>query len=72
SRSLIAAGVPIVLVSLWAVPDAPTTELMIQFYRQMQQNQDQAQALRHAMLKTMQKHPNPISWAAFTLIGEAE
>ncbi|NET06126.1 MAG: tetratricopeptide repeat protein [Symploca sp. SIO2B6] len=72
SRSLIAAGVPSVLVSLWAVPDAPTTELMIQFYRQMQQNQDQAQALRHAMLKTMQKHPNPISWAAFTLIGEAE
>ncbi len=72
SRSLMQAGVPSIVVSLWSVPDAPTAELMIEFYRQLQQNPDKAQALRQAMLITMQEHPNPRDWAAFTLIGEAQ
>jgi CHAT domain-containing protein/tetratricopeptide (TPR) repeat protein len=72
SRSLITAGVPSVIVSLWSVPDAPTASLMTEFYRQMQQNPDKATALRQAMLTTMKQHPNPKNWAAFTLIGEAE
>jgi CHAT domain-containing protein/tetratricopeptide (TPR) repeat protein len=71
SRSLIAAGTPSVIVSLWSIPDAPTAELMVEFYRQRQQGQDKAQALRQAMLVTMKTHPNPRDWAAFTLIGEA-
>lgn len=72
SRSLISAGVPSVIVSLWAVPDAPTAFLMKQFYVNLQQNPDKAQALRQAMLTTKQQHPQPSYWAAFTLIGEAE
>jgi CHAT domain-containing protein/Tfp pilus assembly protein PilF len=72
SRSLISAGVPSVIVSLWSVPDAPTASLMTEFYRQLQQNPDKATALRQAMLTTMKQHPNPKHWAAFTLIGEAE
>lgn len=72
SRSLLTAGVSSLVVSLWSVPDAPTAELMTQFYQQLQQNPDKAQALRQAMLKTKEKHPNPRDWAAFTLIGEAE
>jgi CHAT domain-containing protein/Tfp pilus assembly protein PilF len=72
SRSLITAGVPSVIVSLWAVPDAPTASLMTQFYQNLQQNPDKAQALRNAMLTTMKQHPNPKNWAAFTLIGESE
>jgi filamentous hemagglutinin family protein len=71
SRSLIAAGVPSTIVSLWAVPDAPTAMLMTEFYRHLQQNPDKAQALRNAMLTTMKQYPQPINWAAFTLIGEA-
>ncbi len=70
SRSFMAAGVPSVLVSLWEVPDTPTSELMIEFYRQLQQQPDKAQALRQAMLMTLQKYTNPRDWAAFTLIGE--
>ncbi|WP_367275304.1 CHAT domain-containing protein [Microcoleus sp. CAWBG58] len=70
SRSIISAGVPSVIVSLWSVPDAPTADLMTEFYQQMQQNPDKAQALRQAMLKTMAQHPKPKDWAAFTLIGE--
>lgn len=70
SRTFIAAGVPSILVSLWAVPDAPTSDLMVEFYRQLQLQPNKAQALRQATLKTMQKHPHPGDWAAFTLIGE--
>jgi CHAT domain-containing protein len=72
SRSIISAGVPSVLVSLWAVPDAPTASLMTEFYQNLQKNPDKAHALRQAMLTTMKQHPNPKNWAAFTLIGEAE
>ncbi|HEY9631945.1 MAG TPA: CHAT domain-containing tetratricopeptide repeat protein [Coleofasciculaceae cyanobacterium] len=72
SRSLISAGVPSVLVSLWAVPDAPTASLMTDFYQNLQKNPDKAQALRQAMLTTLKQHPNPKNWAAFTLIGESE
>lgn len=72
SRSLISAGVPSVIVSLWKVPDNTTSGLMVEFYRQLDNNPDKAQALRQAMLTTMKQHPNPRDWAAFTLIGEAE
>lgn len=63
---------PSVIVSLWSIPDAPTVELMVEFYRQRQQGLDKAQSLRQAMLETMKTHPNPRDWAAFTLIGEAD
>jgi len=72
SRSLITAGVPSVVVSLWLVPDEPTASLMTEFYRQLQQNPDKTVALRQAMFITMKKHPHPRDWAAFTLIGEAD
>ena len=74
SRSFISVGIPSVIVSLWSVPDAPTAELMSDFYTNLYQKKlDKAQALRQAMLKMMEKHPdNPRAWAAFTLIGEAE
>lgn len=72
SRSLISAGATSVLVSLWSVPDAPTSQLMTEFYRHLQLDPDKAKALRQAMLNTMKQHPNPRDWAAFTLIGEAD
>ena len=72
SRSLISAGVPSVIVSLWAVPDAQTATLMTEFYQNLQKTPDKAQALREAMLTTMKNYPNPRDWAAFTLIGEAQ
>ncbi|MBW4479981.1 MAG: CHAT domain-containing protein [Tolypothrix brevis GSE-NOS-MK-07-07A] len=75
SRAFISAGVPSVVVSLWAVPDGETAFLMERFYENWLQNidePDKATALRNAMLTTKQKYPNPRQWAAFTLIGEAE
>lgn len=45
---------------------------MQEFYTQLEQDKNKAQALRLAMLKTKQEFPHPINWSAFTLIGEAE
>jgi CHAT domain-containing protein/tetratricopeptide (TPR) repeat protein len=73
SRSLFVAGVPSVIVSLWKVPDEATAFLMTEFYKNWRDRKlDKAQALRQAMLTTRKKHPQPLDWAAFTLIGEAE
>ncbi|MBW4522436.1 MAG: CHAT domain-containing protein [Scytolyngbya sp. HA4215-MV1] len=69
SRAFIAAGVPSVIVSLWAVPDAPTSSLMVEFYQNLTR-MDKAQALRQAMLTTLKQYPETRDWAAFTLIGE--
>jgi CHAT domain-containing protein/Tfp pilus assembly protein PilF len=71
SRAFISAGVPSVIVSLWAVDDNSTSVLMTEFYQNLQQNPDKATALRQAMLTTMKTHPSPKYWAAFTLIGES-
>ncbi|MGJ5676367.1 MAG: CHAT domain-containing protein [Nostochopsis sp.] len=72
SRSFISAGTESVVVSLWSVPDQPTSELMTEFYHQLMQTKDKAQSLRSAMLKLVKQYPEtPKNWAAFTVIGEA-
>ncbi|GJD19276.1 hypothetical protein RIVM261_042320 [Rivularia sp. IAM M-261] len=72
SRSLITAGTPSVIVSLWAVDDGSTAFLMTEFYQNLQKKLDKATALRNAMLTAKKKYSSPSQWAAFTLIGEAE
>lgn len=72
SRSLITAGVPSIVVSLWKVPDDSTAFLMTEFYKHLSTTNDKAQALRQAMLAAKQTYSDPLHWAAFTLIGEAE
>ncbi|MDA0267721.1 MAG: CHAT domain-containing protein [Cyanobacteria bacterium] len=69
SRSLLAAGADSTVVSLWAVPDAPTADLMVAFYQGLQRGENKAVALRQAMLQTMAVYPNPLAWAAFVLVG---
>lgn len=70
ARAMIATGTPSVLISLWSLPDAPTADLMTEFHRQIRQNSNNAQAIRQAMLKTMQTNPDPRDWAGFTLVGQ--
>lgn len=72
SRSFLSAGAPSVVVSLWAVPDDATAALMTEFYQRLQHGVNKAQALRQAMLATMQDYPSSRDWAAFTLIGEGD
>ncbi|MCD9184869.1 MAG: CHAT domain-containing protein [Pyrinomonadaceae bacterium] len=68
-RAFILSGVPSVIVSLWSIPDAPTAELMINFYEELKISKNKAQSLRRAMLETMKTHKSPRNWAAFLLIG---
>ncbi len=70
SVSLISAGVPSVILSVGSASDASTGYLMTEFYKQLEQTGDKAQALRQAMLATMKQYPNSKTWAGFTLIGE--
>ena len=72
SRAFISAGAASLVVSLWRVRDAPTADLMTEFYRRLQHTPDKAQALRQAMLTMIESYPDPKNWAAFTLTGEAE
>lgn len=69
SRSFLVAGADSLVVSLWAVPDAPTATVMTEFYRHLQAGDDRAQALRQAMLSSMAQYALPLDWAAFTLVG---
>ncbi len=71
SRAFIAAGVPSVIVSLWTVPDTPTSSLMTTFYQHLRASPDKARALRLAVLATLRRHPDPVDWAGFTLVGNA-
>lgn len=72
SRNLMIAGVPSVMVSLWQVLDDSTAMLMTEFYKQWQSSGNKANALRQAMLSTMEEYPAPINWFAFTLMGESK
>ncbi|WP_293121529.1 CHAT domain-containing tetratricopeptide repeat protein [Moorena sp. SIO4G3] len=75
SRSLIAAGVPSLVVSLWKIPDHDTVKLMREFYTNIYTHKmDKAKAMREAMLSMLNDpdgNPDPSAWAAFTVIGEA-
>ncbi len=76
SRAFLAAGASSVVVSLWYVPDQATAELMPAFYRALAHAHTmaggKAGALRQAMLETRARHPDPLAWAGFILIGDSE
>ncbi len=68
----IKAGARSALASLWSVNDESTTELMTEFYRQLQNpTLSKAQALQHAQQKLIRSSEfrHPMYWAPFLLIG---
>lgn len=71
-RAFMVAGVPTAIASVWSVDDHSTADLMLEFYRQFQNNPNPAQALRQAMLIVRENYPHPRNWAAFTIIGASE
>ena len=71
ARPFVGAGVPSVVISLWQVPDAATSKLMVDFYKNLQAGENKAQALRQAMLSTMEEYSEPGYWAGFFLVGES-
>jgi CHAT domain-containing protein/tetratricopeptide (TPR) repeat protein len=71
TRAFLYAGAGSVVVSLWAVEDESTAELMTSFYRHLQQGKAVAEALRSAKLEMIDgsSHSRPFYWAPFLLIG---
>ena len=68
ARAFQIAGVPRVVMSLWSVDDAATSELMQAFVKHLQ-NDIPAEALRKAMIETRKTHPAPSQWSSFVLFG---
>lgn len=74
SRSFIAAGVPLVVGSLWPVDSDSTADLMIAFHRYRKtQHLSTAAALQKAQQDMATgadpQYRHPYYWAAFTLVG---
>lgn len=75
SRAFLYAGAPRIVVSLWAVNDAATAELMTRFYRQYYIGKlAPAAALRAAQIELIQETEwkEPCYWAAFVVQGAWE
>jgi CHAT domain-containing protein/Tfp pilus assembly protein PilF len=70
SRCFILAGVPSLIVSLWNIGAPAAKVLMTKFYQNLAKGENRGAALRHAMMETKARFPNPECWAGFTLIGE--
>jgi CHAT domain-containing protein len=68
------AGAPTTVASQWKVESTSTTELMIEFHRQLLTGKvSKAEALRRAQLKLMRnpKYKHPSYWAAWVIVGDA-
>jgi CHAT domain-containing protein len=68
ARAFQIAGVPRVVMSLWSVNDAATSELMQAFVINLR-SYVPAEALQKAMLQVRSKRPHPSQWASFVLFG---
>lgn len=70
-RAFLYAGSARVLISLWAVPDRSTKQLMQAFYlRLLKQGQSPSQALQEAQRELWSAGHPPWRWAGFTLQGD--
>lgn len=68
----IKAGARSALATLWSVDDAATSELVMEFYRQLQNPEiSKARALQQAQLRSLddKRYHHPGYWAPFLLIG---
>ena len=71
TRGFLYSGTSNILFSLWKIPDKHTSELMVEFYRQMISGKSYSESLRQAKLKLIKNEvtARPRSWAGFLLIG---
>jgi CHAT domain-containing protein/tetratricopeptide (TPR) repeat protein len=86
SRAFVYAGAPSVVVSLWRVADAVAGFEMERFHLERTRGRTKAEALRLAQLATLASledgslrspagkalSPDPVYWASFVLMGEAD
>jgi CHAT domain-containing protein/Tfp pilus assembly protein PilF len=71
-RALVLAGSETQVMSLWAVSDKATRELMVSYYTLLQKGQGRGDALRQVQLEMLKKanRRHPYYWASFIQSGE--
>lgn len=71
-RALMAAGAATQVLTLWAVEDRSTAQLMETFYRLLSKGARKGEALRSAQLVLRQENStaHPYFWAPFFLVGD--
>jgi CHAT domain-containing protein len=71
-RAFAVAGTKSQLISLWAVDDFGTKDLMVSYYKRLMANVERSQALRQTQLEMLQnpQYLHPYYWAAFIPSGD--
>ena len=71
-RALVLAGSESQMISLWAVSDRSTRDLMAGYYRRVTQGQGRGESLRQVQLQLLRSkaHSHPYYWASFIQSGE--
>ncbi|MEA2105327.1 MAG: tetratricopeptide repeat protein [Bacteroidota bacterium] len=76
TRALLYAGSKNIIVSLWKVADNSTSDLMVDFYKNLLEEELEKQAFSHALQKAKLKmieegkYAHPFYWSPFILIGK--
>ncbi len=72
TRGFSYSGAKNIIVSLWQVADKSTSDLMIEFYKNVLDGDSYSSALRKSKLKLINdaKYSYPLEWSPFILIGE--
>ena len=71
TRGFTYAGAKNIIVSLWQVADKSTSELMIEFYKNILDGKNYSSSLREAKLKLISDgtYSYPLEWSPFVLMG---
>ena len=71
TRGFIYSGARNIVVSLWQVADKSTSELMIEFYKNILSGKSYSSSLREAKLKLIKDgtYSYPLEWSPFVLVG---
>ena len=69
-RAFLEAGAEALIISLWPVSDAATSEFMPLFYEYWLESGDKRAAFQKAQSDIRQRYPSPQDWGAFVLVGE--
>lgn len=70
TRGFLAAGACGLAVSMWAVNDRSTAELMKYLYAELQRGSTAAASLRQAQIKMIGRGHSPYHWGAFVYLGK--
>ncbi|MEP5612191.1 MAG: CHAT domain-containing protein, partial [Cyclobacteriaceae bacterium] len=77
TRAFSYAGCPSVVMSMWKIPDAATTQIMVEFYKNIKNGDTKDQALRKAQLFYLSNtsdplYQHPFFWGSFVAMGNTE